>query len=153
MGEVDELIRTIEEKGGALEFFGPQAAERIHQLEKALTVRLPPSYVTFLERFGGGGTLGSGISGIYNDQPLTLNDGTVYGDTLRTREDFALPRHLVVIYRDESDAVWCLDTSTCDENGECPVVAYDVGRRRVAERIASSFAKFFEDYLRVRAQD
>lgn len=152
MDRYDELIAAVEETGETLEFFGPQKEESIAALAQLLGVSLPPSYIEFLKRFGGGGTVGSGISGIYGDMPQALNDGTAYGDTIRTRTDFALPDHLIVVYRDESDAIWCLDTGATDATKEYPVVAYDAGRRRVSTTIAASFADFFENYLRVRAQ-
>ena len=146
----ETLLKLIEaySKQDGVEFYGPQSEEHIAKLEAALEVKLPPSFKEFLRAYGGGGKKTLGISGILRNDPLWVNRGTVLGDTLLTREDFDLPKHLVVILRDyDADAIWCLDCSHSDGSCECPVVSFEEG---FTQRSDGNFSSFLEEYIRLR---
>jgi hypothetical protein len=116
-------------------------------LEVSLQAKFPPSFREFLEIYGGGGGVGGGISGIWENTPLTTNEGTVYGDTVRTREQFGLPKHLIVVYRNFMETIYCLDMSRADANGENPVVFFDFENYQPGDDIAPSFDEHFREYL------
>ena len=143
----EDLIDRCKAAGYKFEFFGPQDDRRIDELAIALGVALSPSFRDFLRQYGGGGIVGEWISGIYSGQPLVRQVGTVYGDTLRMREQVKLPPHLVVIYTQDDEVVWCLDTTKRHQNGENPVVSFDISGRSQPSSIADSFGSFFRDYL------
>lgn len=147
-----ELIKRLTDAGLPVEFYGPQKEESIEKLAMSLGTALPQSLKEFLRRHGGGGVTGEWISGIYEDQPLRPNTGSIYGDTVRSREMYGLPPDLVVIYCQDDEIVWCLDTGTSDASGECPVVSYDIFDRAVAATIAPSFMAFFQEYVAIRCE-
>ena len=128
---------------------GPASTEVISRVESALGVRFPNSFRTFLLLTGGGGVERFAISSIRSDDPLAIEYGTVYGDTLHYREPWVpkpLPGHLVVIQRDADDnEPFCLDTARWTGQ-ECPVVLYYPNTGRT-ERIAPDFLAFYERYL------
>ena len=145
MDEIDALIAQIRANGREVWVAGEQPEETIHELEKTLGVGLPPSYRSFLARFGGLGIVNSFISGIIDAQPLGEGTGWVYGDTKRCREEWGLPEHLLVIQADE-DAPYCLDTSN-RQDGEYPLVCFELHSKHVS-RMANSFGSWFVEWLR-----
>ena len=97
---VEQLIAAIESLGKVFTWYAPATEASIAALEQAFGVRLPPSYRAFLARYGGGGIRAwKGISGIWDNDPLTPNLGTAYGDTMRMRAERGMPDHLIVIAR------------------------------------------------------
>src|SRR5262245_53856821 len=110
---IEQLVAELESLGEVFEWYGPSSAASVVELERALGVSLPPSYRAFLLRYGGGGIQAyTGISGIYNNEPLSMHLGTTYCDTLQMRTARGMPAHLIVIERgDEHFPPMCLDTS------------------------------------------
>lgn len=145
-----DLFEKIRNTGETLEFYGQQTFVSISQLEKVLDIRFPKSFINFLLELGGGGSIGSGISGIYNNNALKMNDGTVYGDTLTSRSEQSLPNHLIVIFKNDSETIWCLDMLQTNALGENAIVSFDVFSKSVT-KIANTFDEFFHEYLRIRA--
>lgn len=145
----EQLIGEIEALGERFEWAGPQSEESTLRLEDALGVTLPPSFRVFLSRYGAGGIRAwVGISGIYDNDPLSMHLGTTYADTMRARELWGLPAHLVVIERgDEHFPPLCLDTTTSGPDGEYPVVGFWVTSRQVSTDSYPSFADYFERSL------
>ena len=146
---IEQLIAELEALGEVFEWAGPQSEASIAELERALGVTLPPSYRAFLRRYGAGGLRAhEGISGIYDNAPLTPNLGTTYGDTIRDRTDRGLPSHLIVIERgDEHFPPMCLDTSRPGPDGEYPVVGFWLLSRKVSTDSYASFAEYLEQSL------
>jgi hypothetical protein len=126
MADIDSLIQQLEQDGKVMFWQGKASQESIQKLESLLGSRLPMSFKRFLADYGGGGfdNAEALICGIEDDDPTLEHRGTVYGDTLLCREDYALPENLVVIYLGDDDVVWCLDVSQF-AGDECPVVAFD----------------------------
>lgn len=158
MGRIEDLIEKILDSGEDLEFYGPQSDESIAALEGALGVKMPPSFVDFLKVYGGGGVTDSDISGIFDDKPLMTNQGCVYGDTMRWREEYGLPENLVVVKVEDEEEALCLDASSPDPAGEYPVVRVDLyggGVAKVGDSIKenNSFSEFFESYLEMWAEE
>src|SRR5262249_7841412 len=146
----DVLIAQIREAGDDVWIAGPQSEEAIVELERATGVAMPPSYRQFLSRFNGFGVMNSFISGIIDGKPLDEGTGWLYGDTQRFRQDFDIPRHLLVIEADE-DAPYCLDTSKRGQSGEFPLVCYELNSRLVGS-MAPTFGEWFIEWLRLRAE-
>jgi hypothetical protein len=146
---IEQLIVEIESLGEVFTWHGPQSEAGIAELEHALGVMLPLSYRAFLLRYGGGGIQAQiGISGIYNNEPLSMELETAYGDTLRMRAEWGLPPHLIVIERgDEHFPPMCLDTSRRELDGEYPVVGFWLPSRTVSHDSYASFATYLEHSL------
>ncbi len=122
---------------------------KIDELEQLLQAKLPVSFRNFLVEYGGGGAVGQEISGIEDGDPANDNRGTVLGDTLRCREELALPVGLVVVYLADDLVVWCLDTLKMATD-ECPVVSFEAATKNTA-LLFPDFRTFFNDYLVRRA--
>jgi hypothetical protein len=131
---------------------GPASEEAIARVEATLGVRFPVSFRTLLLLTGGGGVKSFPISSVDLADPVAIQYGSVYGDTLHYRESWVprpLPAHLVVVQRDADDnEPFCLDTSRWSGE-ECPVVLYYLNTGR-AERVAPDFLAFYERYLEPR---
>jgi len=146
---IEQLIAEIESLGEVFEWAGPQSEASVAELEGALGVPLPPSYRAFLLRYGAGGIRAhEGISGIYDDEPLSMQLGTTYGDTLRMRTDRGMPAHLIVIERgDEHFPPMGLDTSRPGADGEYPVVGFWLISREISTDSYANFAEYLEESL------
>ena len=138
MYDIDYLIQQLEDSGKDVFWQGQTSESSIEKLESLLDSRLPTSFKSFLANYGGGGVMEEEVSGIEDDDPTLAHRGTVYGDTLLCREDYALPENLIVVYLGADDVVWCLDVAQFNGN-ECPVVAFDVFSKAV-KPLTSTFA-------------
>jgi hypothetical protein len=150
MDEIDTFIAQIREAGDEVWMAGSQSEEAIVELERALGVAMPPSYRQFLSRFGGVGIVNSFISGIIEGKPLEKGTGWLYGDTQGFRDDFDMPEYLLIVQANE-DAPYCLDTRRRSQDGEFPLVCYELHSRRVGD-MAPSFGAWFVERLRLRAE-
>jgi hypothetical protein len=146
---IEQTIAELEDLGEVFEWAGPQTAASVAELERALGVTLPPSYRAFLLRYGAGGIRAQeGVSGISDDEPLSMALGTTYGDTIRARTDRGMPAHLIVIERgDEHFPPMCLDTAQPAPDGEYPVVGFWLRSRTVSTDSYASFAEYLEERL------
>jgi hypothetical protein len=148
MAQLEALVQELKRTGKEVFWQGKASPESIQRLEGLLSTRLPNSFRHFLSEYGGGGLVGEEISGIEDDDATLDYRGTVLGDTLRCRSDFALPSRLIVIYLGADDVVWCLDTSV-PPGTECPIVSYNVHSKTI-KRLAETFDDFFAEYVRSR---
>ncbi len=148
MANIDSLVEQLEGSGQEIFWQGKTSASSVDKLEDLLSCKLPQSFRAFLLEYGGGGVVEEEISGIEDDDPSLENRGTVYGDTLLCRDDYALPSGLVVIYLGMDDVVWCLDVENFD-GIECPVVSFDVFSKSTKE-LAKNFEEFLAEYVTLR---
>lgn len=147
MASVIELLKRLEQSKDVF-WQGAVSDSEITRLESLLGCHLPASFRQFLRICGGGGITRRWISGIEDGNASNENRGTVYGDTLRCREDSALPAQLVVIYFTDDHVIWCLDTSLF-ANDDCPVVSFDEFTGSI-DPLFPSFESFLESYANRR---
>ncbi len=148
MQNIESLIEQLNKSGHEIFWQGKASISAVDKLEELLSCKLPKSFRSFLVEYGGGGVVEEEISGIESNDPSLENRGTVYGDTLICREDYALPSSLIVIYLGMDDVIWCLDVEDSDGD-ECPVVSFDVFSKGTKE-LAKSFDEFFAEYVTLR---
>ena len=127
---------------------GGAGSDQVAALEAALRFALPASYRSFLTSVGAAAIGDSYVSGIIDNDPMSLGGGSLLGDTIQARQEQHLPSHLLVIQAD-GDAPYCLDTSDAS-SGEYPVVCFEVSTM-ACTRIAGSFDEWFFTYFVVRA--
>jgi hypothetical protein len=151
MAEIDEILQPLLNSDESLFWQGPASEASLNAIASQLELKLPPSFRSFLLKYGGGGVVGELIGGLEEDNPALEYKGTVIGDTKRCRADHQLPHSLCVIYLTDADVCWCLDCSKRDENGESPVVSYSVFEQRVDVQIASTFEEFLKQYVELRS--
>jgi len=124
-------------------FCGGTTMENIQKFSAELGVELPTSYKNFLLEFGAGGV------GVYNVKGIEKNDfSSMVNWTKKYRELINLPESYVVFsYRsaDGFEFITCLDTARMN-NGECPVVKYDLLTNSIDE-YQSTFDDAFNDGL------
>lgn len=151
--DYQKLIDVVDDAGHELFWLGAASEAQVVELESLLGFELPVSFKYFLTTYGGGGVVGSEISGIEDNIASLDNGGTVYGDTLTVREDYGLPAGLAVIFFKDDEICWCLDSSKSNEDGEYSVVSYDLFKRNVSNIISKDFAAFFTEYLELRTNN
>ncbi|MFE2375971.1 SMI1/KNR4 family protein [Streptomyces sp. NPDC059398] len=112
--------------------------------EREMGLVFPPSYRRLLEEFGTWEIAGKEFFGVYKspaggDALL----GTVE-QTLEARHQIGLPADLMVVMVDDVWAYVVLDTSQGDQDGECPVFAWNPGLpgRDSMERVGGNFGSF-----------
>jgi len=148
MATISELVQRVKDAGHSVEFFGPQDEKIIDSLAAGLATDLPQAFREFLRVYGGGGIVGEWISGIYNGQPFLKKQGSVYGDTLRWREQHHLPSGLIVVCTQDDEVCWCTDATNTLGTSARPVVSFDITTKPArVTKIADSFECFFRDYL------
>ncbi len=149
MSRITDEIERIHSAGLPHDWLGAASELSIRQLEKLLDTTLPPAFHEFLALTGGGEIAGSTLSGIEDDDARLEYAGTVWGDTLRCREEFGLPAHLIVVYFAHGEVCWCLDASR-STGGEYPVISYSVIHRDIERVIADDFASFLHEFVDLR---
>lgn len=135
------LVNRIEARGEEIDFAGPASEENIQQLEKALNLSVSPTYREFLGRFGAALFVDREVNGIYDGDPYLELSGSAYSVTQRYRREYDLPENLLVVQA-FGETPLCLDTNAEVDNGEFPVVCYEVESGSAA-KIAESFRDFF----------
>jgi len=148
LDEIESLIARIQANGDEVWIAGPQSDEAISALERAMGVPMPPSYRSFLRRYGGLGVFDSYISGII-DNAIGGGAGRLLDDTERFRRDYGLPPHLLVVQKDH-DAPYCLDCQMPDARGEYPLVCYEL-HSGCQTRLNASFGEWLLIWLQLRA--
>jgi hypothetical protein len=131
------IAKTLWALGPGLWSAGKASAQHIHQLEQALGCALPPTYKQFLAEFGAVGVGDSTVNGIVADRPLSLEGGSLFGESKRFEEEHDLPGRYLVLQTDE-DAPYCFDTEAQGVNGEYSIVCFELHSRHVQE-VAPSF--------------
>ncbi|EOC3062413.1 SMI1/KNR4 family protein [Cronobacter dublinensis] len=121
---------------------------QISRLEEALKCILPDDFKFFLMETGGGGVVEQEVSGIEDNNGLAEFGGTVYYDTLYCRDEYLLPKELIVIYFKDGEICWCLD---CSAENFGKVVSYDLISLKKHSVLHNSFKAFFREYVDLRA--
>lgn len=145
MDEIEQQIATLRAAGIDVWADAPPPPGAVADLEKSLNVALPPGYRDFVLRYGGMGIGDSFVSGILGGDAFSTDFGTLYGDTLRYRDEFNMPEHLLVIQSDE-DAPFCLDSGSPRADGEYPVVCFELHSGHVSQ-VAPDFKAWLSSWL------
>lgn len=147
MTSFDEVVKIVDRYPKGPSFLGNVHPSKVREAEEKLGVRFPRSYRQFLERYGCG-NFGREIYGV---TPSNTGVPSAVWFTLSEREDGFIPDWMVIICV-EDEYIFCLDTSTLDENGECKVVSWIPGLlpfdKQPCELIFDSFADFLYECVR-----
>ncbi|PAU63976.1 hypothetical protein BZL41_11070 [Pseudomonas sp. PIC25] len=146
MKDINEILASAKASSEETFWNGPVPISEVEKLEELLGCRLPNDFRCFLEASGGGGFIDSEISGIEDGDAANSNGGTVYGDTLRCREEYGLPVNGVVIFFRDEEICWCL----CKEQDAWVVRSYSLHKRKYEKILYSSFTDFFDEYVELR---
>lgn len=128
----------------AANFTGAVSIAEIEKAEKKLKVVFPESYKAFLKEFGAGDIGGEIIFGIVKNKRKDQDINMV--KITKMEHQYKMPKHMVVIYYNESNNnLYCLDTSRMNNN-ECPVVSVPEDYTDI-KIVANSFGEFFYQML------
>jgi len=141
---IQSLIDDIRAREVELGYDGGCSDADVDRLETLLSVILPAEYRAFLIHFGAMWIDGKAVSGIMDGDPDAAELGSSYCDTERYRDDFDMPRHLVVVQPDE-DAPYCIDTAAINGDSS-PVVCFQLNTGTY-QPITKSFSKFLTDWF------
>ncbi len=145
--EIEHLILRLQQTASNFAVSGPKADDDVVTLERTLGITLPPSYRSFILRFGAICRADAIISGIWRGDSLLGSADTV---TELFRRQHRLPARFIVIQPDD-EAPYCLDSGRLQSDGEYPVVCYELQHDCVSD-ISRSFGDFILDWLRLRVQ-
>lgn len=132
-----ELIRANAE---AARFAGPRAESLIEAAERALGVRFPPSYRSFLRALGAGSIRGREFYGVIDDDWSAPGPPDAIGTTLAERAGSRLPEELVIVGASEDGGWYVLDCGATEPGGETPVLIW---AHAAGGRVADDFGEFF----------
>jgi antitoxin YobK len=143
MEELDRALALIKEHPDEASFVGPRPKLLVRAAEKALGLKLPPTYRRFVTELGAGNFGAAEVYGLIDAdfERSSVPDGV--WSTLRAREDDKLPPDLIVIGA-EDDEITCLRVIAGEE--EAPVLVINAGedKERVGTRtIAPDFGTYF----------
>lgn len=142
-----ELIRESEED---TDFEGPRSEELVQKAERALGLEFPPTYRRFLREFGAGDVGGEEFYGIINDQWEKSSVPDAIWCTLTARRKLGLPADLVVVGDTGDGEFYCLQILPDGTDG--PIVTFGP-ERKVGDKVASDFGKFFRERVEEVVED
>jgi hypothetical protein len=134
------IENKIKKMSKYIKIIGHADDKTVCAIENALHVKLPDSYIWFLQQYSilllpGFMILGAGLT----DDSICVNR------TIKYRE-FGLPNSLVVIEDEGNECVFCLDTSRMTD-GECPVVMWTKEGLMVVKDYYQTFYQYLDQRL------
>jgi hypothetical protein len=142
MTDLERAFALIHEHPDQASFEGPRPKILVRAAEKALGLRLPPTYRRFVAELGAGNLGSAEIYGVIDADFERSSVPDAIWATLRAREDDCLPADLVIL--DEEDGeLTCLQVRPEDEEG--PVLRLYAGEdedRRGSEVVAPDFGAY-----------
>jgi len=142
--DLELAFELIDDHGGG-DFEGEKDSSLIGDAEKALNLVFPPTYKKFLTRLGCGDIEGMEFYGLIDNDFNNSSIPDAIWLTLEERKS-GLPKHLVLVNAIGDGGYYALDTGQTNEDGECPVVAYELNGQ--AEKVADDFGSFLLSELK-----
>jgi hypothetical protein len=145
MDEIAELVERLREVDPQFWLSVPATEQQIAELASAFGRPMPPSYRTFLARYGALCFPNDYYSGII-DGNIDASRGCAWTDTKYAREFCQLPPHYLVVQPDD-DGYVCLDFSRTTTNDEHPVVYHMPFRNTPFNELAPNYAAWLRECL------
>jgi antitoxin YobK len=152
MADLERALALIKEHKDQASFVGRRPKLLIRAAEKALGLKMPPSYRRFLNELGAGNFGAAEIYGIVNAdfERSSVPDGVWF--TIRARDEDKLPKELVVIGA-EDDEITCLAVpagAAATDEAEVVVINAGEDKERAGTR---TIAPDFGSYLLTRVEE
>jgi len=142
---VERARRHLKDNDLPFAIAGGVAEAEIVAAEAALETGFPPSYRSFLRRFGAL-TLPPRASTIH--QFVGLGSPSVVDRTTTARVENRLPESLVIVAIGADGGEWfCLDTSCQRSDGECPVMLFDARDNQLDQQFYEDFGQMLGEVL------
>lgn len=151
LDQLFEAMRLMMEFPDETQVHGPKPEALIERAEDFLGIRFPPSYRTFLSRYGKVGFCGTQYYGLLHEdddfsaRPVATPNVVLVTDKMRTED--ALPVHLVAVCSSGYGPYFVIDTSRPDTNAECPIVEW-LPAGQLGDDVAPDFAGFLLQEVR-----
>ncbi len=133
-------------------FVGERPPELVEMAERALGVRFPPSYGTFLRELGAGHVAAREFYGLIDGNFETSSIPNGIWLSLQEREDSALPDHLVIVYEEGDGSYLAIDTSQPANSNEHPIVTWIPGLSSPGDEL-ETVARDFGELFRERVEE
>ncbi|WP_437927535.1 SMI1/KNR4 family protein [Sorangium sp. So ce291] len=150
MADLSAAQSLIEANPALASFAGPRPEPLVALAERALELRLPPTYRSFVLRYGAGSFGAFEVYGVIDDDFEIAAAPDAVACTLSERAEHGLPGDLIVVGDSGGDELLCLLVR--DECGEAPVIAVRTGPEgellEDAEVLAQDFGQFLLDAVR-----
>ncbi|MFS0838738.1 SMI1/KNR4 family protein [Paenibacillus sp. 1P03SA] len=139
----------------ALKWFPGHGAEEswITEVEEELGFRLPPSYRWWLTHYGNARLSGANILTVVSPEHREYDDSDIlYLHRLNQAEEWLVSRfpHRLDLFVPDGDELYYFDTSVSDEQGEFPIMRYDL-MNDLIDTYALTFAEFLEQLIDERS--
>ena len=122
------------------------SGREVDEVEEELGFSLPPSYRWWLMHYGNARLHGANILAICPPEHREYDDSDLlYIHRLNLPEDWWVSQfpHRIDLFVPDSDELYFFETSARDEQGEFPVMRYDL-MNDLIDTYASTFAVFLE---------
>jgi hypothetical protein len=147
---IERVKRRLAEASATCSIAGPASETQVAAAEEALGCTFPPSYRTFLRRFGAI-RIPTDVAVVHDFLGLGGGDGvkSVVDHTLGARAENRLPQNLVVVGMGAEYREWfCLDLDRAqEEDGECPIFLFDAGDNALDQQFYDNFDQMLTQVL------
>lgn len=150
MAHLEEAFHLIEASAEG-DFVGERSENLIVKAEAALKHSFPPTYRTFLARYGCGDIRGCEIYGVINDDLVNSGIPDAIWLTLRERMSNTDCDKLILVAASGYGSYFAIDCAQPSEAGEHPIVEWWPGHPRSHDnprKIANDFGEFFLQEIR-----
>ena len=133
---------------------GPKSEELILKAEKALSIKLPPTYRLFVKTYGYGDIISNEIYGLVNDNFINSSSCNAVWLTLDERKKNYILPHFIHIASTGDGFYYYLDSSQVNAEGEYPVVIWTSGMpEHKKEKVAEDFGEFLLEQVQQALRD
>ena len=145
---IERVRRRLVEASTPCSIAGPASEAQVAAAEEALGCAFPPSYRTFLRRFGAL-RLPTDLSVVHDFIGLgTTEIKSVVEQTLTGRAENRLPACLIVVGMGADYREWfCLDIDRSNDDGECPIVLFDARDNALDQQFYEGFDQMLTEVL------
>lgn len=147
--DLDRALAVIGQHEGEASFVGPRAELLVRTAEKALGLKLPPTYRRFVRALGAGSFGAAEVYGVIDADFERSSAPDAVWATLRAREENDLPADLLILGH-EDDEITCLRIRPGDEEGPVLVIHAGEDEALVGARVV---APDFGRYLLTRVEE
>jgi antitoxin YobK len=145
MKDLDKALSLIKQRIDEAEFVGQRSELMVRTAEKALGLKLPPTYRKFVRALGAGNFGSAEIYGVLDADFEASSAPDAVWATLRAREDNGLPKDLVILGYEDDD-ITCLRVGPGKEEGPVLVIhAGEDAEQLGARAVAPDFGKYLLD--------
>ena len=138
---IEKAFKIIEKNLDEADFEEGVASEIVEKAENILSVRFPPSYKMFLEKYGVGDIFGVEIYGIIKDPTIDASAvPNCVWITQNLRKTIGLPLQYIAIASTGYGPFYFINTIVRDKDEESPIVIWEKGK-------VQSVSKSFGDFL------